>query len=132
MRTQPGCDFVYRRYGNVTVSSSSLQRYLESHLKILEKYEVRLSKEDTLSNGYKDALAQSYFKIARKYLLFAPARYPQLLEKTIHLSPNFQAQGSERTFLYRFIQKIIGFRKLELLVVNIKHLTRKIKRLAFN
>ena len=58
---QPGCDSIYRRYGDVTVSSSSQQRYLESHLKILEKYEVRLVEENKLSDSYKDALAQSYF-----------------------------------------------------------------------
>ena len=127
---QPGCDSVYRRYGNITVSSSSQQRYLENHLKILEKYEARLTKEDRLSNSYKDALAQSYFLLARRYLTFDRDCYLQLLEKTLLLSPNFQAQGSERTLSYRFAQKILGFKKLELIAAKIKQLNSKLQRLV--
>lgn len=121
---QPECDSVYRRYGNVTVSSASQERYLENHLKILEKYETQLSKENRLLDAYKDALAQSYFIIARRYLEINPALYSQFLEKTLSLSPKFQAQSSERTFVYSFAQKVLGFRKLEFLVVKLKQLKR--------
>ncbi|NJL44597.1 MAG: glycosyltransferase [Leptolyngbyaceae cyanobacterium SM2_3_12] len=34
---QPGCVSVYRRYGNVTVSTASTTQYVESHLKVLQK-----------------------------------------------------------------------------------------------
>ena len=126
---QPGCDSVYRRYGNVTVSSASQERYIENHLRILEKYEARLSQEQRLSDTYKDALAQSYFIIARKYLETNPALYSQFLERTLSLSPKFQAQGSERTFLYSLVQKLVGFRKLEFLVVTLKNLVKKLRML---
>ncbi|MBE9061258.1 glycosyltransferase [cf. Phormidesmis sp. LEGE 11477] len=128
VRYQSGCDSIYRRYGNVTVSSSSQQKYLSNHLKILEKYEARLKKEEALSDAYKDALAQSYFVIARKYLPIDSALYDQFLEKALSLSPSFQAQGSERTFLYSLAQKIFGFKKLELLVVSVKRFRKKIRR----
>ncbi|PZO21118.1 MAG: glycosyl transferase family 2 [Leptolyngbya foveolarum] len=124
---QPECDAIYRRYGNVTVSSASQERYLENHLKILEKYEARLNQEDKLLDSYKDALAQSYFLIARKYLETNPALYSQFLAKTLSLSPKFQAQGSERTFLYSFAQKLLSFRKLEFLVVTLKQLSKKLR-----
>lgn len=126
---QPACNSIYRRYGNVTVSSASRERYLENHIKILEKYETCLIKENRLSDVYKDALAQSYFVIARKYLAVNPALYSQLVEKTLSLSPKFQAQGSERTFIYSFSQKILGFRNMELLVVNLKQLSKKVHQL---
>ena len=126
---QPECDSIYRRYGNVTVSSSSLERYLENHLKILEKYETRLSQEGKLLDSYKDALAQSYFLVARKYLAINPVLYTHFLEKTLSLSPKFQAQGSERTFLYSLAQRALGFRALELVVVNLKKLSKRVKKL---
>ena len=128
VRYQPGCDSIYRRYGNVTVSSISQERYLENHLQILRKYETRLRAENALSNDYKDALAQSYFVIARKYLETDPALYSKFLEKTLSLWPNFKAQGSERTFLYSYAQKVFGFRNIELLVVTLKQLMHKLQR----
>ena len=121
---QPECDSIYRRYGNVTVSSASQDRYIENHLKILEKYETQLNKENRLLDIYKDALAQSYFIIARKYVEINPALYSQFLEKTLSLSPEFQAQSSERTLFYSFTQKVLGFRRLEFLVVKLKQLKR--------
>ena len=125
---QPECDSIYRRYGNVTVSTASQERYLENHLKILEKYETRLSQEKKLLDSYKDALAQSYFLIARKYLEIDPTLYSHFLEKTLSLSPKFQAQSSERSFLYSFAQKALGFRKLEFLVVTLKQLSKKLRQ----
>ena len=129
---QPECDSVYRRYGNVTVSSASQERYLENHLKILEKYEIRLRQRDKFLDDYKDALAQSYFSIARKYLEINPALYSQFLEKTLSLSPKFQAQSSERSFLYIFAQKIFGFKKLELFVVTLKRFNKHLRQLFAN
>ena len=125
---QPECDSIYRRYGDVTVSSSSQTRYLKSHIKILEKYEARLNREQMLSSTYKNALAQSYFKIARRFLDVEPTLYREFLEKTLHLSPNFQAQAIERTMFYAIVQKLIGFRKLESAVVKIKQLRKKVQK----
>lgn len=122
---QPECDSIYRRYGNVTVSSSSKTKYLESHITILEKYESRLEKENKLSKTYKDALAQSYFVIARSYLEINPARYDHFLKKALSLSPKFQAQASERTAFYILLQKVLGFRNIEWLIVTLKNLRKR-------
>lgn len=117
---QPGCYSVYRRYGDVTVSTSSPKRYVENQLVILQKYETRLKREHRLSNAYKCALAQSYFAIARKCLKSDPKLYSQLLNKALLLSPDFKAQGSKRTFFYNFGQSILGFKRTELIVSKFK------------
>ena len=128
---QPECDSVYRRYGNVTVSSSSKIRYLESHIAILKKYESRLEHEHQLSDTYKDALAQSYFMIARRFLEIDIALYKKFLEKTLQLSPHFQAQASERTAFYTVVQRLIGFRRLESTVLRIKQLRKKVVKQSY-
>jgi glycosyltransferase involved in cell wall biosynthesis len=117
---QPGCYSIYRRYGNVTVSTSSKTRYLESHQMILEKAEQTLLAEGRLSQRYREAMAQSYFMLARGYLEFDSSQYFKLLEKTLTLSPNFQANGVDRTAAYTLAQKVFGFRNLERIVVLIK------------
>jgi glycosyltransferase involved in cell wall biosynthesis len=119
---QPGCYSIYRRYGNVTVSTASKTRYLENHLKILMKNEKVLSQRGLLNPVYKDALAQSYFIIARNYLYSDFSKYTELLKKVLELSPNFTAKSTERTVWYSLAQKILGFRYLEKLVALIKRL----------
>ena len=118
---QPGCYSIYRRYGNVTVSSSSKTRYLENQLLINRKVENNLNQSGKLSKKYKQALAQSYFLLARAYLEIAPNRYQELLNKVFSLSPNFKAHSANRTVMYIFIQNIFGFRMLERLVFLFKH-----------
>lgn len=117
---QPGCHSIYRRYGNVTVSTSSRTRYLESHQMILEKAEQTLSAQGKLSQNYRDAMAQSYFMLARGYLEVDPSRYFKLLEKTLTLSPKFQANSADRTAVYTLAQRVLGFRNLERIVFLIK------------
>ncbi|NJN58620.1 MAG: glycosyltransferase [Leptolyngbyaceae cyanobacterium SL_5_9] len=119
---QPGCYSIYRRYGNVTVSTSSKTRYLESHQMILEKAEQTLSAEGRLSQSYKDAMAQSYFMLARGYLEVDPSQYFKLLERTLTLSPKFQANSVDRTAAYTLAQRILGFRNLERIVFLIKQI----------
>lgn len=119
---QPGCYSIYRRYGNVTVSTSSKTRYLQSHQIILEKAERTLAAAGKLSQGYRDAMAQSYFMLARGYLEFDPPQYFKLLDKTLALSPNFQANSADRTAAYTLAQKLFGFRNLEKIVFLIKQI----------
>jgi glycosyltransferase involved in cell wall biosynthesis len=127
---QPGCYSIYRRYGNVTVSTSSKTRYLESHQIILEKAERTLAAEGKLSQSYRDAMAQSYFMLARGHLEFDPSQYFKLLDKTLALSPNFQASSADRTAAYTLAQKLLGFRNLERIVFLIKQ-TRVFLSLRF-
>ena len=117
---QPGCDSIYRRYGNVTVSSSSKVRQLENHSKILQKIENELVARKEFAAKYRCALAQSYFAIARCYLVIEPANYYKFLAKTYSLCPNFQPSSEHRTKIFNLAQKIIGFKNLEKVVSTAK------------
>lgn len=117
---QPGCHSIYRRYGNTTVSTSSKTKWLENQLLILKKVETKLSQLDKLSIKYRQALAQSYFSIARNYLDSEYYHYLKFLNKALSLDPKFKANSSERTFVYSFIQSIFGFRGAEKFTIFIK------------
>ena len=119
---QPGCSSIYRRYGNVTVSSASETKYLESHYQIVRKVEQKLIREGNFTSEYRRALAQSYFTMARKYLAIEPDKYREFMDKTMVLCPNFEPDRSHRTKLYSLAQKILGFPRLEKIVVSIKSL----------
>ena len=121
---QPGCYSIYRRYGNVTVSSASETRYLESHYQIVNKAEQKLIREGNLTSEYRYALAQSYFTMARKYLAIEPDKYDEFINKTMVLCPDFEPDLAHRTKLYSLAQKILGFPRLEKIVVSIKSLKR--------
>lgn len=114
---QPECDSIYRRYGNVTVSTQSKGRYLSNHQRILEKNEQQLSNNGKLTEKYQKALAQSYFILARACLETDWNQYRSLLDKALALYPKFKANSAERSRLYTFFQSFIGFRNLERLVV---------------
>lgn len=94
IRYQPGCFSVYRRYGNVTVSTSNRLRWLQNHERVLEKAEGRLSKSDRLSNKYRQALAKSYFSIARNYYESDHSQYARLLDRVLDLDPHFRPHES--------------------------------------
>ncbi len=109
---QPGCYSIYRKYGNVTVSSSSFNCWLENHCLLLEKAERKLSQLGKLSLKYRQVLARSYFGMAKDYQLLIDdqSEYLRLLEKTLLLNSKFTKNGS---FFYKFLQKIFGFRRAE-------------------
>ena len=65
IRYQPGCCYIYRQYGAITVSSSNLGRWVESHRRCLEKSELALAGSGRLTEQYKNDLAVGYFGIAR-------------------------------------------------------------------
>lgn len=117
---QSGCYSLYRRYGNVTVSTFSKTRYLESHYYIFMKAENNLLRRSNFCEKYRKALAQSYFLLAREYLKIDISKYKSLLDKTLTLDPKFQANRKDRTYLYNIAQKIFGFRNFEKLVFLLK------------
>ena len=117
---QPGCDSIYRRYGNVTVSSSCEVRHLENHCFILQKIENELIQRQQFTAKYRCALAQSYFAIARSYLAIEPANYYKFLDKTYALCADFQPDSKHRTKIFNLAQKIIGFKNLEKVVSTTK------------
>ncbi|MEO1673566.1 MAG: glycosyltransferase [Cyanobacteria bacterium J06631_2] len=117
---QSGCDSVYRRYGNNTVSSSSQIRYLESHHQIVKRVEQQLNLQRRLTVKYRRALAQSYFVMARKYLALDPAKYYEFRNKALTLDPSFKADGNHRTAAYNLAQNILGFENLERIIASAK------------
>ncbi|MGM3307852.1 glycosyltransferase family 2 protein [Anabaena sp. WFMT] len=108
---QPGCYAIYRRYGSVTVSTSSKARWLKSHYLVLKKAEQQLLQKNQLSMIYRQALAKSYFELAREALLFDYEQYLMFLEEAFVMFPEFKA-NSKRKF-YRLVQNIVGFRQTE-------------------
>lgn len=106
IRYQPGCHSVYRRYGNVTVSTSDPARWLTSHQRVLEKAERRLETTGRLLPQYRRALATSYFRIARNCYDLDRGAYERLLAKTLALWPEFQPGESK---LYNAACQLLGF-----------------------
>lgn len=115
----PGCHSLYRRYGNVTVSSQSKMRWLDNHTTVMQKTENKLLQSGNLSLGYRQALAKAYYNMGREFLY---SDFPQLqhskylrhleaLEEALRLYPQFKA--SDRKTSYRLIQQFLGIRRAE-------------------
>jgi glycosyltransferase involved in cell wall biosynthesis len=103
---QSGCRVVYRRYGNVTVSTSSPSRLLDCSVRILQKVEAFLTQHETFSPKYWKALAGFYFQIARRYFGLDRQRYIGLIKKAQTLSPDFR---SRQTRVYNWTSSLFGF-----------------------
>ncbi|AFY47978.1 glycosyl transferase [Nostoc sp. PCC 7524] len=108
---QPGCHAIYRRYGSVTVSTASKSRWLTNHHLVLKKVEQQLLERNQLSQAYRQALATSYFELAREALFLEYTQYIMFLEEALVMFPDFKA-NSKRKF-YRLVQDILGFRQTE-------------------
>jgi glycosyltransferase involved in cell wall biosynthesis len=108
---QPGCYSIYRRYGAVTVSTTSKSRWLTSHNLVLKKVEQQLLQRHQLSQAYRQALATSYFELAREALFFDYNQYLMFLEETLVMFPKFKANS--KRISYRLAQGILGFRQAE-------------------
>lgn len=110
IRYQPGCESIYRRYGEVTVSTANRLRWLENHQRILEKAEDRLRQMGNLSEVYRRALARSYFHLARNYYDEKRDHYHALMKKVLLLDPAFRPQESK---LYDAVWRLAGFNAAE-------------------
>jgi glycosyltransferase involved in cell wall biosynthesis len=117
IRYQPGCDFIYRKYGEATVSSSNLVRWVENHRMTLKKSETALAQLDRLTGEYKAALAQGYFELARGtcYTISGrPSRseytkmLDSLLDKVLDLSPQFNPTNETSAFMV--LQRLLSFK----------------------
>lgn len=103
---QPGCHFVYRKYGPVTVSSSNLNLWLENWCLSLTKSELALARDGRLTGEYTAALAVGYFEIVRAcYSFDARASFAVyaktldgLINKILNLCPDFKASGESSVF----------------------------------
>ena len=112
IRYQPGCLSVYRRYGNITVSTCSRVRWLENHQRVLEKAESSLVRADRLIPRYRCALAKSYFSLARNYYDLDRSMYHRLLHRVLSLCPGFEPDESR---LYNTAWRLAGFKTAEML-----------------
>ncbi|MFL9457910.1 hypothetical protein AB0758_43665 [Tolypothrix bouteillei VB521301_2] len=123
---QPGCHAVYRRYGNVTVSTRSKPLWIDSHRSVLIKAEQKLKQIDRLSTKlYRYAIAEKcYFDLSREALqLDDYPKYLQLLDEALMVFPEFKRDGGRQS--YHFIQSICGFRLAESIVCRLL-LTKKV------
>lgn len=121
---QPGCHAVYRRYGNVTVSTRSKPLWIDSHRSVLIKAEQKLKQIDRLSTKYRYAIAKCYFDLSREALqLDDYPKYLQLLDEALMVFPEFKRDGGRQS--YHFIQSICGFRLAESIVCRLL-LTKKV------
>lgn len=127
---QPGCYSIYRRYGDVTVSSSSQTKYLASHYQIVQKAESKLAQQGKLIPEYRAALAESYFVMARKYLGIESAKYYQFRDKALSLYPEFKPDNKQRTTAYNLARYILGFKRLEMIIVAVKLLKLKLEKIV--
>ncbi|KOP24131.1 glycosyl transferase family 2 [Hapalosiphon sp. MRB220] len=125
---QPGCYAVYRRYGNVTVSTFSKSRWIECQSLVLQKAQKWLTQSNKLTMKYRCALALSYFELARESLKVDYSMYLHFLEKTLILSPNFKHQSKRIT--YNLIQNILGFRHTERIFFLLSSIKKRIKSLS--
>jgi glycosyltransferase involved in cell wall biosynthesis len=116
IRYQPGSRFVYRKYGAVTVSTSSLSRWLENMCISLKKSQIALASTDRLTEEYKSALAAGYFEVARacysfdaraSFAIFAK-KLDDLINEILGLYPHFEATDESRVFAA--LQHLFGFR----------------------
>ncbi|MBF2066780.1 MAG: glycosyltransferase [Calothrix sp. C42_A2020_038] len=111
---QPGCNSIYRRYGDVTVSTVSKPRWIMGHCLVLEKAERELAFSQKLSSNYRCALAAGYFEMARYSLLEDYSLYLKLLDAAMIRCPNFQ--GNSKNRIYNLLKALIGFRRTERIV----------------
>lgn len=107
---QPGCYSVYRRYGDVTLSTSNRRRWLDNHLRVLKKAELKLENKGALTLKYRQALARSYFGLARNYFDLDRCVYATVMEKVIILDPGFASKESR---MYNFAQRALGYSAAE-------------------
>jgi glycosyltransferase involved in cell wall biosynthesis len=108
---QPGCYSIYRRYGNVTVSTRSKEFWIKSHCLVLKKHEEKLIQSNRLSDKYHHAIASSYFDLARHALLINYSLYLELLEEALMRFPKFKSKNE--SLIYQLLQSYLGFRQTE-------------------
>ena len=115
---QTGCNSVYRRYGEVTLSTSNLRRWLDNHQIVLDKALGRLEKEGRLTSKYCRAAAHSYFALARNYFDLDRDMYEFLMHKVLELDPKFRPSES---LVYNMTQRLLGYSAAERLASFKRH-----------
>jgi glycosyltransferase involved in cell wall biosynthesis len=126
LRYQPGCFSVYRRYGNVTLSTADPARrlhYLGRSLGIMEK---TLEARGLLQGPYREALAQFYYRHARAYYGIDPGAYRHWRERSLSLEPHLVPRGS---MAYNLLRRCCGVAVAERLTYTKRSIESRIPRL---
>jgi glycosyltransferase involved in cell wall biosynthesis len=114
VKYQYGCYSIYRRYGDVTVSTCSKPRWIACHCLVLEKTESKLLALQRLSHNYRRAMAACYFDLARTALFIDYSLYLKLIDAALNRFPDFEGNSTRR--FYHLIRTIIGFRRTERII----------------
>jgi hypothetical protein len=96
---------VFRRYGAVTLSTSNLHLWTDNAYMLYKKMERILQNKGMLTPRYQEALAVSYYSIARKYYETDPIEYRRALAHARRIYPGFKPRQS---MLYNILQEIVG------------------------
>lgn len=107
VRYLPGCDFIYRKYGQVTVSTSNIPLWLDNHWRSLQKTETVLFETGRLSSKYKKAIAGGCFHLLRSCPPMNTELHFEILHKLQSLAPDFRAE--RETFFFKLAQSFFGF-----------------------
>jgi glycosyltransferase involved in cell wall biosynthesis len=109
---QTGCHSIYRKYGDVTVSTSNRAVWLNSHLGLMQKAEIKLKQAGQLSIAYQRALAYAYFaKVVSWGVYLKYGEYLKFLQKIQTLDPHLQADDAAlcNAVTYNRLQSVFGF-----------------------
>ncbi len=103
---KPGDYSVYRKYGNITVSSKDLENCCRSCAALLLMSLQLLDERGFLNETYKKSLAKTHFGLAKWYLCIDRRLARYHVEKAKELNPKFQPDGLS---VYEIIFRIFGF-----------------------
>ncbi len=86
VKYQPKVGAIYRRYGNITVSTASKPRLVYSFCRVLAKAESSLQASDRLSSRYIKALATCYYRMSQEYKKdISSSLYQYIIKKYLSL-----------------------------------------------
>jgi glycosyltransferase involved in cell wall biosynthesis len=106
---QPGCDSIYRRPNDITVSTDR-QRKLENLQRVFDKAVAALISQNRLMTQYRRAVARSYFALARNCYDLDRDHYHDLMIKVLTFDPGFKPTESR---LYNMTQRLLGYQLAE-------------------
>lgn len=105
----PGNCGIYRRYGNVTLSTSSTEKWVRGHIRTLDKVIDALTATGQLAQ-YRTGLAHSYYLIAHGSYDLNKSLHRELLAKVTFFDPTFRP---DKPSYYHLIQRMFGLAAAE-------------------
>jgi hypothetical protein len=85
----------------LSTSASNIKR-AQHEVIILDRIQARLRNDNTLTDDRRDALAERYFKIARRVFPDDKKLFQQLVQQVVTLNPAFKAEGRRYQQLIRW------------------------------